>query len=79
MIAAHAATLLRSIIRLAVIYGCCVIVGLLTYHGGEILRLKEQRGRNAEMPADLVADLRKFGMTEQQVDRFAHLLSMKRR
>ena len=78
MIPAHFAALLRSLIRLTVLYGLCVIVGNVIYHGGEIMRLKEQRGKNAQFPPELAQDLDEMGLSDEQIEQIARFLTMKR-
>ena len=78
MIRAHLAVFARSLIRLAVLYGLCVIVGNVIYHGGEIMRLKEQRGKNAQFPPELAQDLDEMGLTDEQIEQLARFLTMKR-
>ena len=78
MIRAHLAVFARSIFRLAMIYGLCFAVGHINYHGGEIMRLKEQRGPNAQFPAELSQDLDEMGLSDEQIEQIARFLTMKR-
>ena len=78
MIRAHLAALARSLFRLAMIYCLCLAVGHVIYHGGEIMRLKEQRGPNAQFPPELAQDLDEIGLTDEQIEQLARFLTMKR-
>lgn len=78
MLLAHAATFGRSVLRLVVIYALCWIMGHIIYHGGEIARLKENRGPNAQIPPELVEDLDEIGLTDEQISEFARFLYMQR-
>ena len=78
MIRAHLAVFARSILRLALIYCLCFVVGHVIYHGGEIMRLKEQRGPNAQFPPELSQDLDEMGLSDEQIEQIARFLTMKR-